>query len=163
VTFLKRLFGGSSDERPDLDGLTLGDELVSAGEAWRVRAIIHYRMEDNEWPSVQLEREGRTIWIAYEEDALVRYDPAPDLHLGADGAVAWQGRLYRMEDAGTATVARVTGPVEVSPGDRVSYHTLTSPDDADGWLSVETWESGWVEISIGRTFTASHRPPGGRA
>ncbi|HUG38465.1 MAG TPA: hypothetical protein VML54_16015 [Candidatus Limnocylindrales bacterium] len=62
-----------------------------------------------------------------------------------------------MEDAGTATVARVTGPVGVSPGDRVSHHTLTSPEDSDGWRAVETWESGSVEISIGRSFTASRR------
>jgi len=122
------------------------------GEEWTVRAVIHYRMEDNEWPSVQLERGDRSVWIAYEDDALVRYDPGPDLHLAKDGTVAWQGRVYTVEDAGTATVARVTGPVDVGPGDRVRYHTLTSPDDAERWLSVESWDSGYVEISVGRPW-----------
>jgi hypothetical protein len=126
--------------------------MSAAGEEWTVRAIIHYRMEDNEWPSVQLACGDQSIWVVYEEDALVRYDPGPDLHLARDGTIAWQGRLYTVEDAGTATVSRVTGSVDVAPGDRVRYHTLTSPADVGRWLSVESWDSGYVEISIGRPW-----------
>jgi len=154
VSLLGRLFGGGeSAGRPDLDTLAPGDEVSAAREAWTVRAIVYYRMEDNEWPSVQLERDGRTVWISYEEDALARYDPGPDLHLAKDGTVAWEGRLYTVEDAGTATVSRVVGPVDVSAGDRVRYHTLTSPDDSERWITVESWDSGYVEISIGRSWT----------
>jgi hypothetical protein len=153
VSFLGRVFGGAGSEQPDLDGVQPGDEVWGDGEAWTVKAIIYYRMADNEWPSVQLERGGRTLWTAFEEDVAVRYDPAPDLHLAKDGTIAWQGRLYRSEDVGTATVARVVGPVDVAPDARLRYHTLTSPDDPDRWLSVESWDSGWVEISIGRAWT----------
>jgi len=152
LSFLGRLLG-SSDDRPDLDVLTPGDEVLGDGEPWTVKAIIVYRMQDNEWPSVRLDRGDATVWVSYEEDTLVRYDPGPDLHLGKDGTVVWQGREYRTEDAGTATVARVIGPVDVAPGARVGYHTLTSPEDTDRWLSVESWDSGWVEISIGRPWT----------
>lgn len=155
MSFFGRFFGGGEGDRPDLDALRPGDQLAGDGQPWTVRAIIHYRMEENEWPSVQLEGGGGTIWISYEEDALVRYDPGPDLHLSNEGTVAWQGRLYRVEDAGTATVSKVTGPVDVAAGDRVRYHTLRCPDDPDRWLSVESWDGGYVEISIGRTWAVS--------
>ena len=46
------------------------------------------------------------------------------------------------EDAGTATMTKVVGHVEVSPGDRLSYRTLTRPEDPDCWLSIEPWDSG---------------------
>ena len=158
MSFFGRLFGGASPGRPDLDAVAPGDRVSAGGEEWTVRAIIHYRMEDNEWPSVQIERGDRSAWISYEDDALVRYDPGPDLHLANDGTIAWRGRVYTVEDAGTATVSRVTGPVDVAPGDRVRYHTLTSPDDDEGWLSVESWDSGYVEISIGRTWAVDVVP-----
>lgn len=151
MSILGRFFG--SGGRPDLDAVSPGDAVSSDGQAWTVRAIIYYRMEDNEWPSVQLEREGRTIWTCYEEDTLVRYDPGPDLHLSRDGTIDWQGRLYTVEDAGTATVSRVVGPVEVTAGDRVRYHTLRSPEDEARWLTVESWDGGYVEISIGSVWT----------
>ena len=112
-------------------------------------------MDDNEWPSVQLERGGRTIWISHEEDALVRYDSDPDLHLARMAPSPGRARLYRTEDGGTTTVAKVVGHVEVSPGDRLSYRTLTRPEDPDSWLSIESWDSGWVEISVGRTWATN--------
>ena len=46
------------------------------------------------------------------------------------------------EDAGTATMTKVVGQVEVSPGDRLSYRTLTRPEDPDCWLSIEPWDCG---------------------
>ena len=153
MSILGRLFGGESGGRPDLDAMKPGDQVSAEGETWTVRAIVHYRREANEWPSVQLAIGDRTVWTTYEEDTLVRYDPGPDLHLSKDGTVVWQDRLYTVEDAGTATVARVTGPVDVAAGDRVRYHTLTSPDDEERWLSVESWDSGYVEISIGLSWT----------
>lgn len=109
---------------------------------------------DNEWPIVELQRGTRTVWTAYEDGKAVRYDPAPDLHL-TQGRVVWRGRAYTEAETGTATIARVTGDVDTAPGDHLSYHTLTSSEDPAHWISVESWDSSHVEISIGQTWSVN--------
>lgn len=148
MSFLDRLGGGT----PDYGRVKPGDEIVATGEPWVVRAVVQYRSAENEWPVVQVERDGRRVWTAVEDGGAVRYDPAPDLHLSGEGTIAWEDRLYVQEEAGTATVAAAAGEVDVEPGARMSYVTLRSENDPDRWLSVETWDSGWVEISIGQAW-----------
>jgi hypothetical protein len=41
----------------------------------------------------------------------------------------------------------------VAAGARVRYHTLRSPDDEARWLTVESWDGGYVEVSIGSVWT----------
>ena len=148
MSFLDRLGGGT----PDYGRVKPGDHIVAEGERWAVRAVVQYHTADNDWPVVQVEHEGQRRWTAVEDGGAVRYDPAPDLHLSAEGTIAWEDRLYAPVEAGTATVSAAAGDVDVAPGARVRYVTLRSDDDPDRWLSVETWDSGWVEISIGQTW-----------
>jgi len=88
-------------------------------------------------------------WLALEDDRIVRYDHI-DLAVGADGRAAWNGRVYTRAEMGNATVSRVAGPVDVAVGDTLSYQVLRSEADPRGWLSVEAWPSGFVDVSVGR-------------
>jgi len=58
--------------------------------------------------------------------------------------------FYARAEMGTATVSRVVGPVDVAVGDTLSYQVLRSDADPRGWLSVEAWPSGFVDVSVGR-------------
>ena len=51
---------------------------------------------------------------------------------------------------GNATVSSVVGAVDVAVGDTLSYQVLRSEADPRGWLSVEAWPSGFVDVSVGR-------------
>jgi hypothetical protein len=44
------------------------------------------------------------------------------------------------------------GSVDAAPGDGLSYQVLRSQGDDRAWLSVETWNSGFVEVSAGRLW-----------
>ena len=65
---------------------------------------------------------------------------------------SWQGRTYARSEMGNATVARVMGDVDVAVGDTLSYQVLRSEGDTRGWLSVEAWPSGFVDVSVGRLW-----------
>ena len=43
-----------------------------------------------------------------------------------------------------------SGRVDVAVGDTLSYQVLRSDADPRGWLSVEAWPSGFVDVSVGR-------------
>jgi hypothetical protein len=129
--------------------LSLGDEVHALGERWEVTALLSYRDGSSEWPVIRIERGGITAWLALEDDRIVRYDHI-DLAVGADGRAAWNGRVYTRAEMGNATVSRVAGPVDVAVGDTLSYQVLRSEADPRGWLSVEAWPSGFVDVSVGR-------------
>ena len=46
----------------------------------------------------------------------------------------------------------VAGEVSATVGDRAEYLTLTSSEDPQGWISVEQWEGGTTEVSVGRPW-----------
>ena len=100
---------------------------------------------------VKIERGVDSAWLALEEGEIVRYDHL-DLPVGPDGRATWQGRTYARAEVGTATVSRVLGSVDAVPGDGLSYQVLRSQGDDRAWLSVETWNSGFVEVSAGRPW-----------
>ena len=100
---------------------------------------------------VKIERGVDSAWLALEEGQIVRYDHL-DLPVGPDGRATWQGRTYARAEVGTATVSRVLGSVDAVPGDGLSYQVLRSQGDDRAWLSVETWNSGFVEVSAGRLW-----------
>jgi len=114
-----------------------------------VTAVLFYRDAASEWPVVKIERGADAAWIALEDGKIVRYDHV-DLPVGPDGRASWNGRLYARAEMGTATVSRVVGPVDVAVGDTLSYQVLRSDADPRGWLSVEAWPSGFVDVSVGR-------------
>lgn len=125
------------------------DQVEAGGETWSVTAVLFYRDATSEWPVVKIERGADAAWIALEDGKIVRYDHL-DLPVGPDGRASWNGRLYARAEMGTATVSRVVGPVDVAVGDTLSYQVLRSDADPRGWLSVEAWPSGFVDVSVGR-------------
>jgi Domain of unknown function (DUF4178) len=125
------------------------DQVEAGGETWNVTAVLFYRDAASEWPVVKIERGADAAWIALEDGKIVRYDHV-DLPVGPDGRASWNGRLYARAEMGTATVSRVVGPVDVAVGDTLSYQVLRSDADPRGWLSVEAWPSGFVDVSVGR-------------
>lgn len=125
------------------------DQVEAGGETWSVTAVLFYRDATSEWPVVKIERGADAAWIALEDGKIVRYDHL-DLPVGPDGRASWNGRLYARAEMGTATVSRVVGPVDVAVGDTLSYQVLRSDTDPRGWLSVEAWPSGFVDVSVGR-------------
>jgi len=125
------------------------DQIEAGGETWSVTAVLFYRDATSEWPVVKIERGADAAWIALEDGKIVRYDHL-DLPVGSDGRASWNGRLYARAEMGTATVSRVVGPVDVAVGDTLSYQVLRSDVDPRGWLSVEAWPSGFVDVSVGR-------------
>lgn len=125
------------------------DQVEAGGETWSVTAVLFYRDATSEWPVVKIERGADAAWIALEDGKIVRYDHL-DLPVGPDGRASWNGRLYARAEMGTATVSRVVGPVDVAVGDTLSYQVHRSDADPRGWLSVEAWPSGFVDVSVGR-------------
>lgn len=125
------------------------DQVEAGGETWTVAAVLFYRDATSEWPVVKIERGADAAWIALEDSRIVRYDHL-DLPVGPDGRASWNGRFYARAETGTATVSRVVGPVDVTVGDTLSYQVLRSDTDPRGWLSVEAWPSGFVDVSVGR-------------
>lgn len=163
--WLDRLFAltFSGARRPGADELAPGDEVRSGSDVWRVTAVLAYRSGGDEWPSLKLVRGGETIWLGLEGSRTVRYDPLPGVEVSADGHARWEGRLYSQTDAADAIVTRAAGDVEAAPGDRFRYQTLTSPDAADRWISVEHWTGGATEVSAARPWRIDRiARPGGR-
>jgi len=128
-----------------------GDSVEAGGETWSVTAVLFYRDVSSEWPVVKIERGVDSVWIALEDGKIVRYDHI-DMPVGPDGRASWQGRTYARSEMGNATVARVMGDVDVAVGDTLSYQVLRSEGDTRGWLSVEAWPSGFVDVSVGRLW-----------
>jgi hypothetical protein len=150
VGWLDRFPGRKSASDPHALAKVLpSDQVEAGGDTWSVTAVLFYRDASSEWPVVKIERRADAAWIALEEGKIVRYDHL-DLPVGPDGRASWNGRLYARAEMGTATVSRVVGPVDVAVGDTLSYQVLRSDTDPRGWLSVEAWPSGFVDVSVGR-------------
>jgi hypothetical protein len=150
--WLNRLLGSrTSDPSPSFDSLQPGDEVWSGGQPWQVTAVLTYKNADGAWPVVRIQQALTTAWTSVEDDRPVRYDHL-DLHVGGDGRAVWNGRTYTRQEIGTASIERVLGDVDARPGDTLSYQVLRSPDDAQAWISVETWAGGYVEVSVGRPW-----------
>jgi Domain of unknown function (DUF4178) len=150
VGWLDRFPGRKSASDPHALAKVLpSDQVEAGGDTWSVTAVLFYRDASSEWPVVKIERGADAAWIALEEGKIVRYDHL-DLPVGPDGRASWNGRLYARAEMGTATVSRVVGPVDVAVGDTLSYQVLRSDTDPRGWLSVEAWPSGFVDVSVGR-------------
>jgi hypothetical protein len=126
-----------------------GDRVETGGETWNVTAVLFYHDAGSEWPVVKIERGVDSAWITLEDGKIARYDHV-DLPVGPDGRAVWHGRTYARAEMGDATVSRVMGNVDVTIGDRLSYQVLRSDADPRGWLSVEAWPSGFVDVSVGR-------------
>lgn len=148
--WLDRFPGRKSASDPQALAKVLpSDQVEAGGETWTVAAVLFYRDATSEWPVVKIERGADAAWIALEDSRIVRYDHL-DLPVGPDGRASWNGRFYARAETGTATVSRVVGPVDVTVGDTLSYQVLRSDTDPRGWLSVEAWPSGFVDVSVGR-------------
>ena len=126
-----------------------GDRVEAGGETWNVTAVLFYHDAGSEWPVVKIERGAHEAWIALEDGKIVRYDHL-DVPVGPDGRASWNGRTYARAEMGNATVSRVMGQVDVAVGDTLSYQVLRSDGDPRGWLSVEAWPGGFVDVSVGR-------------
>jgi len=137
-----------------------GGQVRANGETWSVTAVLFYKDSGSEWPVVKIERGAESAWLALEDGQIVRYDHL-DLPVGPDGQARWNGRLYTRAEVGTATVSRVMGSVDAAPGDSLSYQVLRCADDGRAWLSVETWQSGFVEVSAGRLWPIESIVTGG--
>jgi len=152
VGWLDRFPGRKSTADPEtLARVAPGDRIHAGGETWNVTAVLFYRDASSEWPVVKMERGADAAWLALEDGQTVRYDHL-DLPVGPDGRASWNGRIYARAEMGNAKVSRVMGPVDVAPGDTLSYQVLRSDADPRGWLSVEAWPSGFVDVSVGRLW-----------
>jgi hypothetical protein len=150
-----------SDDPEALTGVQPGDQIQAGGETWNVTAVLFYKDAGSEWPVVKIERGVDSAWLALEDGQIVRYDHL-DLPVGADGRASWQGRTYTRAEVGTATVSRVLGSMDAAAGDGLSYQVLRAQDDDRAWLSVETWNSGFVEVSVGRAWPVGKIVTGAR-
>ena len=146
MTWASDLWSRLSGRRPA--PFSPGDQLVCGGETWTVSAVITERGGDREWPTVGLTRGSQTLWITIEGDDVTRFEPLPDVRIGADERVAWNGRTYTVTDRGSYQVIAVAGDTEATVGDRATYLTLTSEQDDERWISVERWEGGPTEVSL---------------
>jgi hypothetical protein len=152
VSWLSRLTGRGSQDDPDaLARVVPGDEIEAAGTTWKATAVLVYRDTASQWPVVKIERGVESAWLSLEEGKVIRYDRL-DLPVSADGQVQWNGRPYRRAEVGTASIASVAGNVDAAVGDHLSYQVLRSDSDLGNWLSVETWDIGFVEVSAGRPW-----------
>jgi hypothetical protein len=136
----------------------------SGTDAWTVRAIVVERGGGRQWPTLRLERGSETTWVTIDGDTVARYDPLPDVRVDTDGRAVWKGRPYTCTDRGSYTVVGVAGAVTAAVGDRAEYLTLTSPDDPQGWISVERWEGGVTEVSAAHSWRidrVAHGPASG--
>ncbi len=150
--WLDRFPGRKRTDGPDaLLRVQPGDQIQAGGDTWNVTAVLFYKDAGSEWPVVKIERGVDSAWLALEDGQIVRYDHL-DLPVGPEGRASWNGRSYARAEVGTATVSRVMGSVDAAPGDGLSYQVLRCPDDERAWLSVETWNSGFVEVSAGRLW-----------
>jgi hypothetical protein len=150
--WLDRFPGRKRTDGPDaLMRVQPGDQIQAGGDTWNVTAVLFYKDAGSEWPVVKIERGVDSAWLALEDGQIVRYDHL-DLPVGPEGRASWNGRTYARAEVGTATVSRVMGSVDAAPGDGLSYQVLRCPDDDRAWLSVETWNSGFVEVSAGRLW-----------
>ncbi len=150
--WLSRLIGRGSPGDPDaLARAAPGDEIEAGGATWKVTAVLVYKDASSQWPVVKIERGVESAWLSLEEGKVIRYDHL-DLPVGPDGQAQWNGRPYRRAEVGTATIASVAGNVDAAAGDHLSYQVLRSDSDPGSWLSVETWDGGFVEVSVGRPW-----------
>ena len=145
----RKSLGDSKADPEALARVSPGDSVEAGGETWNVTAVLFYRDVSSEWPVVKIERGVDSAWLALEDGKIVRYDHI-DMPVGPDGRASWNGRTYARSEMGNATVARVMGEVDAAVGDTLSYQVLRSAGDTRGWLSVEAWPSGFVDVSIGR-------------
>jgi hypothetical protein len=143
---LRSLFGGAAST------WTPGDQVWYGTDAWTVRAVLRERGSGREWATLRIERGAETAWITPDGDTVVRYDPLPGVRPDAQDRVAWNGRTYACTERGDYAVVGVVGEVNAGVGDRARYMTLTSADDPERWLSVESWEGGAVEVSAARPW-----------
>ena len=141
--------GDSKADPAALAHVSPGDTVEAGGETWNVTAVLFYHDASSEWPVVKVERGVDSAWLALEDGKIVRYDHI-DVPVGADGRASWNGRSYARAEMGNATVSRVLGSIDVTPGDTLSYQVLRADSDPRGWLSVEVWPSGFVDVSVGR-------------
>ena len=141
--------GDSKADPAALAHVSPGDTVEAGGETWNVTAVLIYHDASSEWPVVKVERGVDSAWLALEDDKIVRYDHI-DVPVGPDGRASWNGRSYARAEMGNATVSRVLGSLDVAPGDTLSYQVLRADSDPRGWLSVEVWPSGFVDVSVGR-------------
>jgi uncharacterized protein DUF4178 len=142
---------GPASDPEALGSARPGDQVQAGGETWSVTAVLFYKDAGSEWPVVKIERGVDSAWLALEEGQVVRYDHL-DLPVGPDGRASWNGRIYARAEIGTATVSRVMGSADAAPGEGLSYQVLRCPEDDRTWLSVETWNSGFTEVSAGRLW-----------
>jgi len=105
-----------------------------------------------QWPTLRLERGSEMFWISIDGEAVSRYDPLPGVQVDPNRGTVWNGRSYVCTDRGSYAVVSVAGEVNASVGDRAEYLTLTSSEDPQGWISVEQWEGGTTEVSVGRPW-----------
>ena len=141
--------GDSKADPAALAHVSPGDTVEAGGETWNVTAVLFYHDASSEWPVVKVERGVDSAWLALEDGKIVRYDHI-DVPVGPDGRASWNGRFYARAEMGNATVSRVLGSLDVAPGDTLSYQVLRADSDPRGWLSVEVWPSGFVDVSVGR-------------
>ena len=125
---------------------------MCGGETWTVSAVITEQGGGREWPTVGLTRGSQTLWITVDGDDVVRYEPLPDVRVGADERATWNGRTYAVSERGSYTVTGVAGATEAAVGDRASYLMLTNEQDAEHWISVEQWDGGPTEVSVARPW-----------
>jgi hypothetical protein len=89
---------------------------------------------------------------ASDPQALAKVLPSDQVEPGGETWTVAAVLFYRdaTSEWPVVTVSRVVGPVDVTVGDTLSYQVLRSDTDPRGWLSVEAWPSGFVDVSVGR-------------
>src|SRR5207248_1401794 len=90
MTWASELWARFGGARP----ISPGDQLVCDGDTWTVSAVITERGGGREWPTIGLTRGTETLWITVDGDDVSRFEPLPDVRVGADDRLTWNGRIY---------------------------------------------------------------------
>ncbi len=144
--------------------VALGQRFLIRARRYRVAGRVDFAGSDGDWTEWLLVLEelspsaavgaGKAQWLERDEDRWTLWTPValpPEL-ARADVAsiteLAWQGRRYRVEERGSASVRRIAGDVggDCRPGDRFDFVDFSV---ALASLSLEVDASG-RELSSGR-------------
>ena len=142
------------DSTAILFDLRIGDIVQYFGEDWVVEGKLTYNDDGFVWMEYILQLGDRTVWLSVEEDDSLEtclLDPVKDLDISGEPPhrLTYRGNEYRLDEASTATMTRLTSTGQRS-SEQCDYYDYEGPDDLV--LSIEDW-GGKREITAGKAIS----------
>lgn len=140
------------DSTAILFDLHIGDVVQYFDEDWIVEGKMTYNDDGFVWMEYLLQLGDRIAFLAVEEDDILEtaiLDPVKDLDISGEPPqqLTYQGNEYRLEEASTATMTRLTSTGQRT-AETCNYYDYEGPDGLV--LSIEEW-GGQREITAGKS------------